>query len=201
LASPGAATAAEPAMADATATAALVAKPVSLPDMVLGQPKAPITIVEYFSMTCPHCAAFEENVFPMLRTQYIDTGKVRFVGREFPLDIKAAAASMLARCAAKGDASKYFAAVDMLFKQQDQLVEHTTDTLKAVGAKFGMSGDAVEACEKDQSLLGKLEADRMVAYKKLKVDATPTFFINGNKIEGEMTFEDLDQHLKKLLKE
>ena len=201
LGSPGSAMAADPTTANATATAALVAKPVSLPDMVLGQSKAPVTIVEYFSMTCPHCAAFEENVFPMLRTKYIDTGKVRFVGREFPLDIKAAAASMLARCAANGDATKYFAAVDMLFKQQDQLVEHTTDTLKAVGAKFGMSGDAVEACEKDQSLLGKLEADRMSAYKKLKVDATPTFFINGNKVEGEMTFEDLDQRLRKLLKE
>jgi protein-disulfide isomerase len=87
-----------------SATAALLAKPMSLPDMALGPAKAPVTIVEYASMTCPHCAAFEQNVFPMLRSKYIDTGKVHFVFREFPLDIKAAAASMLARCIAGGNA-------------------------------------------------------------------------------------------------
>ena len=91
------------------ATAALVAKPVSLPDMALGPAKAPVTIIEYASMSCPHCAAFEENVFPMLRSKYIDTGKVRFVFREFPLDIKAAAASMLARCIASDDAGNFSA--------------------------------------------------------------------------------------------
>src|SRR4030081_2505190 len=101
------------------ATAALVAKPMSLPDMVLGSPKASVTIIEYASMSCPHCAAFEENVIPMLKSKYIDTGAVRFVFREFPLDIKAAAVSMLARCIAKDDAAKFFGAVDTLFKQQD----------------------------------------------------------------------------------
>ena len=83
------------------AIAAAVAKPVSLPDIAIGSPKAQVTIIEYASMRCPHCAAFGENVFPMLRSKYIDTGKVRFVFREFPLDIKAAGASMLARCIAK----------------------------------------------------------------------------------------------------
>ena len=146
-----------PAAATAqSATAALVAKPVSLPEMALGSPSAPITIVEFSSLTCPHCAAFAENVFPMLQTKYIDTGKVRFVSREFPLEIKAAGASMLARCAAAGDATRYFEAVTMLFKQQDDLIDHTTETLKAVGGQFGMTGDAVEACVKDQNLLDKL---------------------------------------------
>ena len=83
-----------------------MAKPVSLPDMALGSAKAAVTIVEYASMTCPHCAAFEQNVFPMLKSKYIDAGKVRFVFREFPLDIKAAAASMLARCVAGDDSGK-----------------------------------------------------------------------------------------------
>jgi protein-disulfide isomerase len=138
-----------PALAD-SALAALVAKPVSLPDMALGQPTAPITIVEYSSLTCPHCADFAENVFPMLQSKYIDTGKVRFVSREFPLEIKAAGASMLARCSAGGDSQKYFDATTMLFKQQQALLEHTTDTLKAVGGKFGMSEEAVEACVKGQ---------------------------------------------------
>jgi len=132
-----------PASAD-SALAALVAKPVALPDMALGSANAPVTIVEYSSLTCPHCADFAENVFPMLRSKYIDNGKIRFISREFPLEIKAAGASMLARCAANGDARKYFDATAMLFKQQQALVEHTTDTLKAVGSKFGMSEEAVE---------------------------------------------------------
>jgi protein-disulfide isomerase len=157
-------------MTDAMAqnsVAALVAKPVSLPDMTLGPVKAPVTIVEYASMTCPHCAAFEQNVFPMLRSKYIDTGKVRFVFREFPLDIKAAAASMLARCIAGNDAEKYFGTVELLFKQQDQLMERTKDTLQLIGRQAGMSEQAVEACEKDQALLDKLSADQKFASETL----------------------------------
>jgi protein-disulfide isomerase len=179
---------------------ALVAKPVSLPDMALGQAKAPITIVEYSSLTCPHCADFEENVFPMLQSKYIDTGKVRFVSREFPLDIKAAAASMLARCAANGDAPKYFEATTLLFKAQGPLRARTTETLKAVGDRFGMNEQAVEACVKDQALLDKLTADQQFAFDELKVDATPTFFINGERLRGAMAFEDLDKKLAALLK-
>ena len=105
-----------------SAVAPLLAKPVSLPDMALGSAKAAVTIYEYASMSCPHCAAFEENVFPMLKSKYIDSGKLRFVFREFPLDIKAAAASMLARCIAGDDATKYFDAVEQLFKMQEQLM-------------------------------------------------------------------------------
>src|SRR5437016_817332 len=112
-----------------SAMAAAVAKPVSLPDIVIGSAKAPVTITEYASMSCSHCAAFGENVFPMLRSRYIDTGKVRFVFREFPLDIKAAAASILARCIAKNDSEKYLGAVEVLFKQQDRLIAQTKDTL------------------------------------------------------------------------
>jgi protein-disulfide isomerase len=182
------------------ATAALVAKPVSLPDMALGPARAPVTITEYASMTCPHCAAFEENVFPMLRSKYIDTGKVRFVFREFPIDIKAAAASMLARCIANDDAGKFFDAIDTLFKQQDRLMAETKDTLKLIGKQAGLSEQAVETCANDQTLLDKLSADQKFAYKVLKVDATPTFFINGEKLKGAMSFEELDEKIKSLLK-
>lgn len=188
------------ATAQESAAAALVARPLSLPDMVLGHAKAPITIVEYSSLTCPHCADFEENVFPMLQSKYIETGKVRFVSREFPLDIKAAAASMLARCAANGDAPKYFEATTMLFKQQAPLMERTTDTLKAVGGRFGMSEQAVESCVKDQVLLDKLTADQRFAFDELKVDATPTFFINGERLRGSISFEELEQRLASHLK-
>src|SRR6201994_1756492 len=85
-------------------SAADVAKPVSLPDMAIGPADASVTITEYASMTCPHCAAFNAEVFPKIKAAYVDTGKVRYIFREFPLDIKAAAGSMLARCIAKGDA-------------------------------------------------------------------------------------------------
>ena len=183
-----------------TAVAALVAKPMSLPDMALGSAKAPVSITEYASMSCPHCAAFEQNVFPMLKSKYIDTGKVRFVFREFPLDIKAAAASMLARCIAGDDAGKYFGAIDLLFKQQDQLMEQTKDTLKLIGKQAGMNEQAVESCEKDQALLDKLKADQAFAFEVLKVNATPTFFINGEMVKGAMSFEELDQKIKALLK-
>jgi protein-disulfide isomerase len=182
------------------AIAAAVAKPVSLPDMAIGSAKAPVTITEYSSMSCPHCAAFGENVFPMLRSKYIDTGKVRFVFREFPLDIKAAAASMLARCIAKDDAEKYLGAVAVLFKQQDRLMDQTKDTLKLVGKLNGMSEEEVETCEKDQALLDKLAADQRYALEILKVDSTPTFFVNGERVKGAISFEELEARLKPLLK-
>jgi protein-disulfide isomerase len=183
-----------------SAAAALVAKPVSLPDMTLGSEKAPVTIIEYASMSCPHCAAFGENVFPMLKSKYIDAGKVRFVFREFPLDIKAAAASMLARCVGGDDAAKYFATVALLFQQQDQLMEQTMVTLKRIGKQGGISEQDVEACEQNQALLDKLTADQGFAYSELKVDSTPTFFINGEKVRGAMSFEELEAKIKPLLK-
>jgi len=183
-----------------SAIAAAVAKPVSLPDVTIGSAKAPVTITEYASMSCPHCAAFGENVFPMLRSRYIDTGKVRFVFREFPLDIKAAAASMLARCIANGDSEKYLGAVDILFKQQDRLMDTTKDTLKFIGKLNGMSEQEVETCGKDQALLDKLGADRQYALQVLKVDSTPTFFLNGERFKGAMSFEELEERIKPLLK-
>jgi protein-disulfide isomerase len=178
-----------------------VAKPVSLPDMALGPANAPVTITEFASMTCPHCAAFNENVFPKIKSEYIDTGKIRSVFREFPLDIKAAAGSMLARCIAKSDSGKYFAVIDMLFKQQnDWVTKNTTETLIRIGKQAGLSQQAVENCLKDQALLDKIAADQKYAREVLKVDSTPTFFINGEKIKGETSFAEFDKKIKSLLK-
>jgi protein-disulfide isomerase len=178
-----------------------VAKPVSLPDMALGPANAPVTITEYASMTCPHCAAFDASVFPKIKSEYIDTGKIRYIFREFPLDIKAAAGSMLARCIAKGDAGKYFAVIDMLFKQQgDWVMKNTTETLARIGKQAGLSQQAVEDCLKDQALLDKIAADQKYASEVLKVDSTPTFFINGEKIKGETSFEEFDKRIKALMK-
>jgi protein-disulfide isomerase len=183
-----------------SAIAAAVAKPVSLPDIVIGSAKAPVTITEYASMSCSHCAAFGENVFPMLRSKYIDTGKVRFVFREFPLDIKAAAASILARCIAKNDSEKYLGAVEILFKQQDRLIAQTKDTLIFVGKLNGMSEQEVAACENDPAQFDKLTADQKYAVETLKVDSTPTFFVNGERLKGSMSFEELEERIKPLLK-
>ena len=188
-----------PALAQSTVVAQL-AKPMALPDMVLGDAKAPVTIYEYASMSCPHCAAFEQNVFPMIRSKYIDTGKVRYVFREFPLDIKAAAASMLARCIANGDAEKFFATIDTMFKQQGPLMTQTQDTLQAIGKDSGMDDKGAETCTRDQALLDKLSADEKYANEELKVDATPTFFINGSMTKGAISFEDFEAKLKPLLK-
>ena len=183
------------------ASAADVAKPVSLPDMALGPATAIVTITEYASMTCPHCADFNEKVFPKIKSEYIDTNKVRYVFREFPLDIKAAAGSMLARCIAKDDAGKYFAVIDMLFRQQnDWVVKNTTETLTRIGKQAGLSQQAVEDCLKDQALLDKIAADQKYAADVLKVTSTPSFFINGELIKGDTRFEEFDKRLKSLLK-
>ncbi len=182
-------------------TAADVAKPVSLPDMAIGSKDASVTITEYASMTCPHCAAFNAEVFPKIKAAYVDTGKVRYIFREFPLDIKAAAGSMLARCIAKDDASKYFTVVDLLFKQQnDWVMKNTTETLTRIGKQAGLSQQGVEDCLKDQALLDKIAADQKYATDVLKVNSTPTFFINGEVIKGEASFEEFDKKIKSMLK-
>ncbi|MCG2625012.1 DsbA family protein [Bradyrhizobium sp. WYCCWR 13023] len=178
-----------------------VAKPVSLPDMALGPKDAAVTITEFASMTCPHCAAFNEQVFPKIKSEYIDTGKVRYIFREFPLDIKAAAGSMLSRCIAKDDAAKYFAVTDMLFRQQsDWVTKNTTETLTRIGKQAGLTQAQVETCLKDQALLDKIAADQKYASDVLKVDSTPTFFINGEKIKGEASFEEFAKKINPLLK-
>jgi protein-disulfide isomerase len=178
-----------------------VAKPVSLPDIALGPADASVTITEYASMTCPHCAAFNEAVFPKIKSEYIDSGKIRYVFREFPLDAKAAGGSMLARCIAKDDPGRFFAVIDMLFKQQnDWVMKNTTETLIRIGKQAGLSQQAVEDCLKDQALLNKIVADQKYASEVLKVDSTPTFFINGERIRGEASFEEFDKRIKPLLK-
>src|SRR5579871_1083891 len=178
-----------------------VAKPVSLPDMALGPADAKVTITEYASMTCPHCAAFNEQVFPKIKAEYIDTGKVRYIFREFPLDIKAAAGSMLSRCIANGDPNKYFAVTDLLFKtQSDWVMKNTTEALTRIGKQAGLSQQQVDDCLKDQALLDKIAADQKYASDVLKVDSTPTLFINGEKIKGEASIEEFEKRINPLLK-
>jgi protein-disulfide isomerase len=187
-------------IADAMVQSAAVAQPTTLPDMALGPTDAPVTIIEYASLTCPHCAYFNKEVFPKIKSAYVDTGKIRYVFREFPRDIKDAAGAMLARSIARDDCGKYFAIIDLLFRQQDQLLEKTTETLTRVGKQAGMSQQAIETCLKDQALLDKLTANRKFAVDVLKIPGTPTFFINGAMLEGVPSFEEFEKTIKPLLK-
>jgi protein-disulfide isomerase len=159
-----------------------------------GSADAPATIVEYASMTCPHCAAFDVNVFPALKSRYIDTGKVRYILREFPLDPLAAAGFMLARCA--GD-DKYFVMVHVLFeRQKDWVVPKPLPPLLEVAKEAGFTQATFDACLADKDLLAKIDAVRQRAATTFGVDSTPTFFINGKAHRGEMSLEQLEQALR-----
>src|SRR5262249_9375229 len=170
-----------------------------LPDLAIGSNSAPITIVEYASMTCSHCAAFYNTTFPELKSKYIDTGKVRFILREFPLDPLAAAGSMLARCA--GD-DKRNAIVELLFAQQKNwlIPDKALEALASLLKQTGMSQKTFDACLEDRSLYDKIAKVHDRAAENFGVSATPTFFINGKIQKGEMTPEALDNLLAPLLK-
>ena len=169
-----------------------------LDDIPLGSKDAPVTIIEYASMTCPHCAAFEVNTFPKLKEKYIDTGKVRFIMREYPLDRVAAAAFMLARCAGP---EKYNALIETLFQQQQKwAVREPLPPLLAIARQAGFTQQSFDACINDKALLAKVTEMRDRGSQKFKVDSTPTFFINGEKHGGAMSIEELDKIIQPLLK-
>jgi protein-disulfide isomerase len=189
---------AQAAPAAQTDAAALMA-PGALPDEALGNPKAPVTVVEYASMTCPHCAAFDEETFPTLKKDYIDTGKVYYILREFPLDNFATAGFVLARCAPKG---QYFPVVHAFFKAQPQLAA-APDALKWIedfAKQVGFTPEQTQACLTNQKLLDDVMAVRQRAAEKFGVDSTPTFFVNGKVHRGEMSVDELKKVLDPLLK-
>lgn len=169
----------------------------SLPDKVLGNADAPITIVEYASMTCGHCANFHRNTLPDIKKNYIDTGKARLVLREFPFDPRAEAGFMLARCAD----DKYFAMVDVLFQQQQNWapVENAREALLQIARLGGFSQESFEACLTDQKLLDDVRKVRDRGAKEFNVDSTPTFFINGNVYKGAMRVEEMSAILDSML--
>jgi protein-disulfide isomerase len=165
-------------------------------DVVLGSDKAPVTVIEYASMTCPHCANFSRTTFPELKRRYIDTGKVRFIFREFPLDALAASGSVLARCAGN-DNDKYMAIVETLFaKQSDWMVREPLAPLKAIAKQFGLTEDSLSQCLANQKLLDDIQGVRDHAVKKLGVKSTPTFFINGKKLVGDVSIEAMAKQIE-----
>jgi protein-disulfide isomerase len=166
--------------------------PNALPDIAEGKADAPVTIIEYASMTCTHCAAFHQNVFGDLKKNYIDAGKVRFILREFPLDPLATAAFMLARELGE---DKRDAAVNLLFSQQKNwaFVDKPLDGLANVLKQTGMGQERFEAILKDQALYDKVNKVRDRAAEKFGVNSTPTFFVNGEKYTGEVSLADIDK--------
>jgi protein-disulfide isomerase len=186
-----------PALADDPAAADLMA-PNPLGEMAIGDEKAPITVIEYASMTCPHCAHFSETTFPELKKRYIDTGKVRFMFREFPLDQLAAAGSILARCAGP---DKYFPLIETLFAQQrDWVVQKPLAPLMAIAKQAGLTQQAFETCLDNRELLEGIEKVRNQASEKLGVNSTPTLFVNGKRLSGALSIEDLEKEFAQYLK-
>ncbi len=172
--------------------------PGPLPEMVLGSEDAPLTIVEYASMTCGHCANFHKYSYPHLKSEYIDTGKVRFVFREFPLDPVAAAAFMLARGLPE---DKYFDAIDLMFETQSSwaFTDDPYTALLKLGQQIGYTKETAEKTLGDQKLLDSITAIRARAGEKFGVKSTPTFFFDGNMVGGALTVAQLDAEIAKYL--
>ena len=193
-----------PAMAQAaaadTAFATKLMAPAATPLTVrsVGNPDAPVTVVEYASLTCSHCADFHTTTFPELKAKYIDTGKVHFIFREMPFDPVATAGFMLARCMPE---QAYFPTVSALFETQKSWAfsQDPAAGLRAIAKQAGMSDAAFEKCLTDNELAAKVQASSTYANEQLGVTATPTFFVNGKKVSGAIGIAAWDKELEPLL--
>ena len=183
---------------EGTVDAAKIAEPGKLKDMVYGKADAPVTIIEYASLTCPHCADFTINTFPKIKEKYIDSGKARLIFREFPFDPRATAAFMLARCAPE---DRYFPMVDVFFKQQQQwaTAEDGEAALLQIAKLAGFTQESFKACLTNQQVLDDVRATMERGSKDYGVNATPTFFINGQKYAGALSVDEMSAIIDKLL--
>ena len=190
---------AEAAPQKPAATSSALLQPGSLGDKIIGKDDAPVTIVEYASLTCSHCANFHEKTFPALKEKYIDTGKVKLIFREFPLDPLSTAASMMARCSTE---QRYFPLVSVLFQQQRQWAgsDKPLDELLAIARQAGFTQESFEACLKDKKIYDGLNEAKMRGAEVHGVNSTPTFFINGEIRRGDMSIEEIDKVMELLLK-
>ena len=159
-----------------------------LSERVLGKADAAVTIIEYSSMTCPHCAAFHAGPFPAIKKEYIETGKVKFIYRDFPLDRLALAAAMMARCAPK---ERYFPVVDIVFRTQQNWakVADPAAALSQIGLLAGISKETYQACVGNKVVFDGVMKMRNDGDKKFKVQSTPTFIVNGKRIDGHLPIE------------
>ncbi|MDE3177072.1 MAG: thioredoxin domain-containing protein [Pseudomonadota bacterium] len=183
-----------------TVDMAEVLKPGPLPELSFG-PDNGVAIVEYGSVTCPHCAVFDHEIWPKVKAAYVDTGKVRYIFREFsrnPLDV---AAFTLARCVGD-DKDKTMATIELLFATQEKwaFTDNPLEPLLAALRPTGLGRDKAMACLKDNALIGKVRAITDTAEKVVKVQGTPTFVIDGKSYGGELSLADFDELLKPLVK-
>jgi protein-disulfide isomerase len=174
----------------------LVAGP--LGEITLGDPSAPVTVIEYASMTCSHCAHFHDTTFTPFKEKYIDTGKVYFIFREFPLDPLATAAFMLARCLPE---ERYLPLVDILFRQQKNwaFTDDPSGALLNIVKQAGFTQETFNTCLTNQQILDGVNWVKNRGAQDFEVSATPTFFINGTKKSGALSLETLDQEIEPLL--
>lgn len=169
-------------------------------EFILGDAKAPVTIIEYASLTCSHCAHFHQTAYGDLKKNYIDTGKVRFVFRDFPLDGLATAGAVIARCA-PGD--RGLKLIDMMFKNQDTWIhsEKPLEPLKGYALLAGMSSDDVEACLKNEAIIKTVREVQNTGSNLYKIQATPTFFVDDEKVEGDPGYEALAKKIDEKIKD
>ena len=172
--------------------------PGPLGDKMLGSDKAPVTVIEYASVTCQYCAIFHAEVYPKLKEKFINTGKVRFIFREFPTGpVNASIAGfMLARCS--GD--KYFPLVEAMMEQQRSWIEKPYDGLLRIARQAGMSQEGFETCLKDRKLAEEIGNSARRASEKFGVESTPTFFVNGTKIVGAQPLATFEKAIEAQLK-
>ena len=164
-------------------------------EMVLGPDTAKVTVIEYASATCPHCAAFHNETFGSLKKEYIDTGKIRFVLREFPHQDAALAAFMLARCAPK---EKYFPLIDVFFATQPEWTQDPLAGLNKIAQQAGFTKESFDACMKNETIAKQILEVRTKA-EGFGVTGIPTFFVNGERYEGENTIEAFRAKIDPLL--
>jgi protein-disulfide isomerase len=175
-----------------------IAMPAILPeDMVLGSPDAKVTILEYASLTCPHCARFHKETLPKIKAEFIDTGKAKLVYRDFPFDEASLRAAMMARCAGE---ERYFGFLDALFSSQESWANPTNwrANLARIAKLGGMSQETFDNCLADKTVEEPILAKRLEG-QKLGVDSTPTFFINGEKVAGAYPFDHFAEIIKRKL--
>ena len=166
-------------------------------DMALGDPSAPVTLIEFFSLTCPHCEWFHKNVYNRLKPEYVDTGRLRYIARDFPLNLPAVQAALLARCAGR---DRYFTFVDVLFQTFDDWARSSdySEKLAQIGELGGVSRDRFDACLADADLENALFQSMATAQAEYDVNSTPTLIVNGERYEGKVSFEALAQHIDRL---
>jgi protein-disulfide isomerase len=179
------------ALALGLASPAAVAQPGAEADMSMGNPKARVTLIEYASVGCPHCALWAREVFPALKAKYIDTGKVRFILREMLTGNGelAAAGFLTARCAGP---AKYFQVVEAVYAAQEKLEQEGAGPLRAIAKDAGLNDAQFEACLNDEKALAALEARSRLAGDVDKITGTPTFVIGDRKLEGDQSLADLE---------